>query len=127
MQRFMVLIKGGRPDSNVLSPAEMEAHMGKWYAWTQQLIEQGHYLAGDALMRTGATLEGEPGNLRVTEGPFPESQEVVGGYFVLRAHDLAQAIEICHRSPNYEFGGSVEIRPFLEFIPEDAKAYETSL
>jgi hypothetical protein len=123
MQRFMILIQGGFAKPDQIGPEQMEAHLRKWHAWTQYLIENGHYVAGDALKSEGARLAGPPDQLIVTSGPFPESQELLGGFYVLQAKDLAAVTELCKQSPNFEFGGAVEVRPFVAFAAENAKAF----
>ena len=103
-----------------LSPEEAKAlreeELPKWGAFMQWAGEQGHRLEGLELgePRTAkAVRSGENGHAVVTDGPFPETKEVIGGYFIATCADLDQAIEIASRIPVAETG-SVEIRPLLE-------------
>ncbi|MDX2062856.1 MAG: YciI family protein [Bacteroidia bacterium] len=123
MQRFMILIQGGFAPLEGLPPEALQAHLHKWHAWTQHLIERGHYLAGDGLRNAGRRLEARAGEVTVTEGPFAESTELLGGFYILQCRDLDEATALAHQSPNFEFGGRVEVRPFLEFVPDNQTAF----
>ena len=93
-----------------------EQELPKWGAFMQWAGEQGHQLEGLELdePRTAKAIRGGGnGSAVVTDGPFPETKEVIGGYFVATCDDLDQAIEIASRIPVAETG-SVEIRPLLE-------------
>lgn len=102
-----------------LAPAEAKAareeEMPKWGAFMHWAGEQGIELKGVELdsPREAKTISGENGEVVVTDGPFPETKELIGGYFVVDCPDLDQAIEIASRIPVAE-RGSVEIRPLLE-------------
>lgn len=92
-----------------------EAEVPKWGAFMQWAAEQGIKLDGLELdwPRTAKTLQRRNGEVLVTDGPFLETKEVLGGYFVAECGDLDQAIEVASRIPVAETG-SVEIRPLLE-------------
>ena len=103
-----------------LSPEEAkalrEAEEPKWGAFMQWAGEQGLQLDGlelDEPRTAKAIRAGDNGRPVVTDGPFPETKEVIGGYFIATCDDLDQAIEIASRIPIAETG-SVEIRPLLE-------------
>lgn len=92
-----------------------EEEIPKWGAFMQWAGEEGLQLDGLELdgPNTAKTIRGENGKAVVTDGPFPETKEVIGGYFIATCDDLDQAIEIASRIPVAETG-SVEIRPLLE-------------
>jgi hypothetical protein len=95
--------------------AEREAEQPKWGAFLQWAGEQGLELNGLELdsPRTAKTLRADDGRHIVSDGPYPETKEVVGGLFVVDLPDLDRAIEIASRVPVAETG-SVEIRPLLD-------------
>lgn len=110
MEKYMFLFRGG--DVSHLSPQQQEAHMGKWLAWVDKLTKQGRYVAGEPLLPGGKTISGT--KKTVTDGPFAESKEVIGGFFVIEAKDYDEAVQLAKDSPDFEYNGSVEIRTVLK-------------
>jgi hypothetical protein len=113
MEKFMLIIKGGEPDINVLGQAAYQAHMQKWTVYTQKLIERGQFLAGDGLLEGGKLVQGTEHEQFVTDGPFAEAAEIVGGYYIVQAPDIQAACEIAKGAPSFELGGKVEVRPLM--------------
>jgi hypothetical protein len=111
MSNFMLLFRGGL-DPKSSSPEEMQSNMQKWMGWVEDLQKKGIYVAGEALLPTGKTLR--KGNL-VTDGPFAESKEIVGGFFIVKADNIDQAITISKDCPDLPLGGSVEVRDVMVF------------
>jgi hypothetical protein len=110
MSEFLFLYRGGRRSD---SPAEAEKVMQRWVGWMQELGAKGH------LKDQGQPLEGEGKVVRdrgraVTDGPYPESKDVVGGYTLIEAKDLSQAAELAGGCPIFDFGGLVEVRPIMK-------------
>jgi len=104
---FTFLYRGR--DSNA-SPEQMQRTMEKWRAWFKQLGEQGHLKdVGHPLENSGKVVRGKQKS--VTDGPFAEAKDVVGGFTLIQAHDLEQATELSKGCPILEVGGSVEVRP----------------
>lgn len=103
----MYLFRGGENPSN--SPEAMQAHMQKWYQWMQSLSQDGTFVAGDPLQRTGKQVNGT--KKTVTDGPFTESKEVVGGYLIVNARDIDHAVEISKGCPIFDVDGKLEVRP----------------
>ncbi len=87
--------------------------MGKWFEWVQKLKNEKRYVSGEALLPGGKTVSGA--KKTVTDGPFAESKEVIGGYFVLMAKDLDEATTIAKDCPDYELKGVVEVREVQKF------------
>jgi hypothetical protein len=87
------------------------------------LSSQGKAKPGRALERTGVTVSGKNGRF-VTDGPFAESKEAVGGYLVLDVETIEEAIAIAQSSPGLAYGGSIEVRPLSEECPLDVRARE---
>lgn len=106
----MFIFIGG--DSSKLSPDAQQAGMEKWFAWVQKLQQQGRYASGEALLPGGKTIKGA--KKTVTDGPFAESKEIVGGYFIVNAKNLQEATELAKEYPDFELGGAVEIREVMK-------------
>jgi hypothetical protein len=113
MSNFIFLFRGGRTEAST-SPEAMQAQMQKWMNWIQKLRDQGKYLAGDPLEGGGKVLKSSK---VITDGPFAEGKELVGGYFLIRAESLEQAAEVAKECPIFETGGSVEVRPVQVINP----------
>lgn len=111
MSNFMFLFRGGL-DPFTASPEAMQQNMEQWLAWVGQLQASGVYVAGEALMPTGKTLHKDH---VVTDGPYMESKEMVGGFFVVKADSLDVALEIAKGCPDLSIGGSVEVRDVVVF------------
>lgn len=111
MEKYMFIFFGG--DASHLSPEAQQAHMGKWLDWVQKLEKEKRYVGGEALLPGGKTVKGQ--KKVVTDGPFAESKEVVGGYFVVLAKDLAEATEMAKECPDYDLNGVVEVREVMKF------------
>lgn len=112
MEKFMLIFHGGQTDE--MSPDEMQQHMSRWMSWVGQLSEKGTYLSGEALIPGGKLLSGAAGKM-VTDGPYTEGKEVVGGYFVIKAADMDEAVRIAKDCPDFNLGGSVQVRQVMNF------------
>ena len=107
MSNFAFLYRGKDTDA---SPEQMQKRMEKWRAWFKQLGEQGHLKdIGHPLESSGKVVSGKQKS--VTDGPFAEAKDVVGGFTLVEARDLGQATELSKGCPILEVGGSVEVRP----------------
>jgi hypothetical protein len=111
MKSFMFLFRGGL-DPEKASPEEMQQNMEKWFGWVNDLRDKGVYTAGEALLPSGLTLQK---NNVVTDGPFAESKEVVGGFFIIKAESIEAATEVAKGCPDLSHGGTVEIRDVMVF------------
>ena len=107
MKEFMLLFKNPVGGSG-LSPEGAQAQMQKWFDWVNLLKKEEIYVEGRPLIPKGKLISGK--NQVVTDGPFAESKELVAGYFIVRAADMDGAVKISGGFPDYELGGSVEIR-----------------
>jgi hypothetical protein len=108
---------------NRLSQQELQNLMSENSAWIQRLTEQGKAKPGRALERRGAFVSGKNGRF-VTDGPFAESKEAIGGYLVVDVETLDEAIAIAQSSPGLAYGGSIEVRPISEGCPLETRARE---
>ena len=110
MEKFMLIFHGA--NSNDLSPEVMESQMGKWMAWVEKLNKNGQYDSGEPLLPGGKLLTGS--NKAGTDGPYTEGKEVVGGYFIINAGSMDEAVQIAQDYPDFEFGGSVQVRQVMK-------------
>jgi hypothetical protein len=111
MKEFMYIFRGGE---RIGSPEAMQQHMQKWMKWMGELAQKGSFVAGQPLEMEGVTLSG---SARVkTDGPFAEGKELVGGYLIVKAKDIADAVELSKECPIFEHEGTVEVRP-VQQIP----------
>ncbi len=111
MSKYMFLFRGGMEMQNA-SPEALQANMMKWKTWMDTLAAQGKMLAGEPLEGGGKVLTGKARKL--TDGPFAESKEVVGGYLVVDAKNLDEASEMGKGCPIFDHDGSVEVRAVRE-------------
>ena len=102
-----LVISRGQWDST-LSPAEIQSAIDQFYVWLDRLVDEGKMKRGQRLTYEGKTIARK--NL-VTDGPFGESKEVIGGYWSILAHNLDEAVEIAKDNPCIECGLFLEIRP----------------
>jgi hypothetical protein len=117
--KYMLLLysapdAGPAPDS-----PEAEAQLGRWFSVTEEMGKAGVLVAGDALqpVETATTLRAPDGEPVLTDGPFAETRETLGGYYLLDVPDLDTAAEWAAKMPLAPYG-SVEIRPIWEFEQE---------
>ena len=108
---------------NGLSQEELQKLIGQNQAWFERLNAEGKAKPGRALERTSAIVSGSNGRF-VTDGPFAESKEAIGGYLVLDVETIEEAIAIAQSSPSLAYGGSIEVRPMAEECPLDIRARE---
>ena len=108
---------------NRLSHEELQKLIAQNQAWFERLTAQGKAKPGRALERSG-TIVSEKNGRFVTDGPFAESKEAVGGYLVLDVETIEEAIAIAQSSPGLAYGGSIEVRPLSEECPLDVRARE---
>ena len=99
-----------------MSKAESDAFMGEYFAFTEDIKKSGHYLGGEALkpVHTATTVRVRKGKMSTTDGPFAETKEQLGGYYLIEARDLNDAIQIAAKIPSARTG-SVEVRPIEVF------------
>jgi hypothetical protein len=115
MKYLLALIseEGGNEDA---SPEEMKVMMDRWDAYSKEAVEKGAFLAGEGLQpsETASTIRITEGkDPEVTDGPFAESKEQLGGFYLLECNDLDEALEYAKRIPFQN--GSVEVRPVMDY------------
>ena len=109
MSEFLYLYRGGNMANN---PEEMQKVMQKWMGWFKDLGEKGNLKdAGHPLDKAGKVVRGK--QKPVTDGPFAEAKDLVGGYSVVIAKDLSHATELSQGCPIFDNGGFVDVRPVM--------------
>jgi len=109
MKEFLLLFRGGDDMSNVReSPETAQKHLVKWKAWMEGLGRQGKFIGGQPLAGGGAVISGS--DKVVTDGPYVEGKEIVGGYLLVRATDMQDAVRLSRDCPIFEADGVVEVR-----------------
>jgi hypothetical protein len=121
--RYLLLIYGPQWDGSELSAGEQQAVMEEWTNYTADLLKRGVSEGGEALepVSTATTVRVRDGNTVTSDGPFAETNEVLGGYYVLNCKDLDEAIEIAAQCPGAR-NGSIELRPITDFGDEYQRA-----
>jgi len=116
MKEFMMIFIGGDYAVSQLSPSQIEERMQKWFAWVEDLTAKELYINGKPLAPNAKRVAG-PGQV-VTDGPFVDSKELVGGYFLIKANDMNHALELTGGFPDYDLGGTVEVREIMDYGTE---------
>ncbi|MEQ1438771.1 YciI family protein [Fontimonas sp. SYSU GA230001] len=105
-----------------LSPAAWDALREETLAYVEELKRSGHHLASAPLesVRTATTVRVRNGRLSATDGPFAETKETLGGFFMIEARDLNEALQIAARWPSARFG-SIEVRPVADALRVESR------
>jgi hypothetical protein len=122
--RYLLLIYGPEWDSSQMTPEQQEAVMEEWTDYSAGLLKRGAMEGGEALesTATATTVRVRNGETVTTDGPFAETNEVLGGFYLLNCKDLDEAIEMAAACPGAKYG-SIELRPVSEFGEE----YQTAV
>ncbi|MBM3772465.1 MAG: YciI family protein [Acidimicrobiia bacterium] len=114
--KYLCLICDEEKTINDMSKAETDAFMGEYFTFTSDIQASGHYEAGEALqpVATATTVRIRNGKMSTTDGPFAETKEQLGGFYLIKAKDLNEAIQIASRIPSARCG-SIEVRPVVDF------------
>jgi hypothetical protein len=115
LPEFLLLIRGTDWYED-LSPEQIQQVMGGFMGWLDNLTTQGKLKGAQPLEPEGKVVSGKNGRI-VADGPFAESKESVGGYFLLRVDTFEEALAIAQSCPMLEHGASMEVRPVAEMCP----------
>ena len=111
MPNYMLLLHEQPMDYSQFSPEQIEAVIGEHIAWRKKIEADGKYVGSDKLKDEGGRhLVGTNGDFRVTDGPYAEAKEVIGGYYTISANDYEEAVEISRSCPHLKYGGRIELR-----------------
>lgn len=117
MKDFMFIFRGPSPEDLNWTPEELQTTMQKWFDWVKELSAKGLYVGGDPLAIGGKTIQGK--KPLITDGPFAEGKELLGGYMIVKAESLEDAAEMAFGFPEFSVDGSVEVREIMKIqIPE---------
>ncbi|MGZ8868090.1 MAG: YciI family protein [Thermoanaerobaculia bacterium] len=106
MPRFLLVLRDGEWNPEAMSPEEIQSVLSRYRTWVDRVKGDGQKLRdneGRVLRRNGS------GKISVTDGPYAEAREVLGGFLVVEAPDYDAAVKLCEDSPHYQFG-TIEIR-----------------
>lgn len=114
--KYLCLIYDEEKTYAGMSKVETEAFMGEYFAFTDGIKKSGHYVGGEALkpVHTATTVRVRSGKMSTTDGPFAETREQLGGYYLIEAKDLNDAIQVAAKIPSARIG-SIEVRPIEDF------------
>ena len=120
--RYLCLIYENETAWEAVPPPESEAIMDEYFQFTDDIRKNGKYVAGEALHPTASatTVRVRNGKVSTTDGPFAETKEQLGGFYLIEATDLNDAIQVASRIPSARHG-SIEIRPVVDFSAEPVK------
>lgn len=113
MKDFMMIFLGADYGELGLSPEQMQTQMGKWFAWNTEMQEAGVVKEGNALQSAVKRVSGS--NRTVTDHAASEVKELVGGYYIVTANNADEVVKIAQGYPDYDLGGTVEIREIMVF------------
>lgn len=116
--QYLLLIYANENEYETLNPSQREGLLTDYTAFTKSIVQSGHFKAADRLrpVSTATSVRLRDGKPMITDGPFAETREQLGGYYLLDAKDLDEAIEIATRIPSVRYG-TIEVRPI--WLPED--------
>ena len=114
--KYLCLIYENERSWESFSKEQADAIMGEYFQFTDDIRKTGHYLGGEALQptQTASTVRVRNGKVSTTDGPFAETKEQLGGYYLIEAKDLNDAIQVASRIPGAR-NGAVEVRPVINF------------
>ena len=114
--RYLCLIYDEEKKLGAMSKGESDAFMGEYFAFTEDIKKTGQYVGGNALqpVHTATSVRVRSGKMSTTDGPFAETKEQLGGYYLIEAKDLNDALQVASRIPSAKLG-TVEVRPIQEF------------
>ena len=117
--RYLCLIYGDENAHQSMPQSDLQVMRRDYFAFTDDIQKSGHYLGGSALQPTGTatTVRVREGKVSTTDGPFAETREQLGGFYLVEARDLNEAIQVASRIPGARLG-SVEVRPIMEMPPQ---------
>lgn len=117
---YMLLFRGTEWDKG-LSQDQLQKVVSDWVAWFEGLMRDGRAIGGHPLQSQGKIVSGKKGRT-VSDGPFAESKETIGGYFYLQVSGMEEAIEIARQCPGLDYGMKVEVRPVADMCSVRARA-----
>ena len=118
MKEYMMIFRNEKKEGQVPSAEQMQAMMKQWQNWIGNIAKQGRYAGTNRLLPEGKTIKP---NKIISDGPYMEVKEMIGGYLIVKAKSLDEAVEMAQSCPNLTYGGNVEVRSVMP-IDGDAKS-----
>jgi hypothetical protein len=114
--KYVCLIYDEEKKAAAMSKAEGDAFMGEYFAFTEGIKKSGQYVGGEALqpVQSATTVRVRDGKMLTTDGPFAETKEQLGGFYLITANNLDEALQVASKIPSARIG-SVEVRPVVDF------------
>jgi hypothetical protein len=114
--KYLCLIYDEEKKLEAMPKSESDAFMGEYFAFTEGIRKSGHYVAGEALhpVQSATTVRIRNGKMSTTDGPFAETKEQLGGFYLIEARDLNDALQVASKIPSARLG-SIEVRPVVDF------------
>jgi hypothetical protein len=114
--KYLCLIYDEEKRIQTMSQADSDAFMSEYMAFTEEAKKKGQYVHGEALqpVNTATTVRVRNGSVVTTDGPFAETTEQLGGFYLIEARDLNEAIQVASKIPSARLG-SIEVRPVVDF------------
>ena len=110
MKEFMMIFRTEKNDNPKPSPEQMQVMIGQWQDWIGGIAAQGKFVSTNALGFEGKTVHA---NITITDGPYAEIKEIVGGYIIVKAENLDAAVKLSEGCPTLAIGGTVEVRDVM--------------
>jgi hypothetical protein len=125
--KYLCLIYENEKNWENLPAADSEAVMNEYFAFTEEIRKNGKLVAAEALQPTptATTVRVRNGKVSTTDGPFVETKEQLGGFYLIEAKDLNDAIQVASRIPSARFG-AIEVRPVMDFSADAANREEAA-
>ena len=111
MPTYVLLLYDDPNSYSQLSPEQMQQVIQRYVAWGDKLRTAGVLEGGQKLAdEPGRVMRARNGEVRVTDGPYSESKELLGGYYIISASDYEKAVELARDCPHFQYGGTIEVR-----------------
>ncbi len=110
MPQFILFMRGSSAGFRSMSPEQIQQAIRKYAEWAEALMQQGKLRGGEKLRDDGVRVVRMAKEELILDGPFPETKETIGGYFIVEADGYDQAARLAMGCPVYSFGGTVEVR-----------------
>ena len=125
--KYLCLIYENEKSWETMPPADSEAIMNEYFTFTADIQKNGKLVAGEALQptATATTVRVRNGKVSTTDGPFAETKEQLGGFYLIEAKDLNDAIQVAAKIPSARLG-TIEVRPVVDFSAEAAQREEAA-
>ena len=120
--KYLCLVYHEEATTDALPEWEYDAIVGEALDYREDLRQSGHYIASSLLqpVEMATTVRVRHGTLSVSDGPFAETKEQLGGYYLIEARDLNDAIRVVAKMPPARLG-CIEVRPLVEFLPDEPR------